>query len=181
MSTKWLLPLLWLYSHQIFMGINVQAFPVDDLDVRQDSSVCARFPTAGRVNPGQTNVYPCDTSYIRKNFPCSSGDDTKTQPCLGDQLKPWTSIYMGPDTTSSQPKAKKPATFKTNFQEPTILSVTDTLNQAEHFLVKANGEFVGETGFETGYSNLNTCGYNTECARTSGYSHGYFLLPAGMY
>lgn len=140
--------------------------------------MCDKFPDAGPVNRGQTNVYPCDTSFIKQAFPCT--DSSSTRPCTKELLQNWKSVYGGPAATTADPKAKAAVTFTTSYDFPVVLSVTDTLNQAEHFLIKVNGNFVGETGGETGYSNLNTCGANAECAIKGPYSHGFYLVPAGQ-
>ncbi|KAF2725368.1 hypothetical protein K431DRAFT_309518, partial [Polychaeton citri CBS 116435] len=139
---------------------------------------CDKFPEAGPVNPGQTNVHPCDTSFIRSQFPCSNN---KTRPCLGGEVQAWRSGYMGPAPIPEDRYAKRPFSIATAYNFPVILSVTDTINQAEHFLVTLDGRFIGETGSETGYSNVNSCGNDYECAIREKYSRGYFLIPAGVH
>lgn len=142
-------------------------------------SVCSNSPGAAPVQAGQTNVYNCDTSFLRDKFPCST---TGERPCMGDQVQNWQTGYLPSAATAEDPYAKRPLTISTNYDFPVILTVVDNYNQAEHFLIKNNGQFIGETGRETGYSNANTCGANNDCALNSkDYTRGFFLIPAGMF
>lgn len=144
--------------------------------------MCDNFPGAGPVNDGQTNVYPCDTSFIRDEFPCS---ETGTQPCYGTQVQGWQQGYLAAAGGGSPRYTKKPFTITTNYAYPVILSIVDSYQQAEHYVVLVNGQFAGESGGERGYTNLNSCGRNTDCAlngpwqKNMPYTRGFFLIPPG--
>ncbi|KAK3196577.1 hypothetical protein K4F52_000459 [Lecanicillium sp. MT-2017a] len=169
---------VWLSYSWFLQSVYANALSsAGGIEARQDdgAAVCAEFPGAGPVNPGQTNRYPCDTHFLRSNFPCSQ---TGTRPCVGKRLVPWTEAYLAP--APPPPYKKKPVVLRTNYDFPVILSIVDTYNQAEHYVVTANGKFIGETGGETGYSNVNSCGRNAECSIRGPYTRGYFLIPAGM-
>ncbi len=141
------------------------------------ADVCDNYPDAGPVNEGQTNVYPCDTSFIRSSFNCSATGD---KPCTGQNVKPWTSGYIPSKAIPGDRWGKAPYVFSTNYNFPVILTITDTLEQAEHFLVKLNGQFLGESGRETGYSNVNYNGNNfNACLNNERYTRGFFLIPKG--
>lgn len=146
--------------------------------VVRKEEVCSTFADAGPVNAGQDNVHPCDTSFLRSKFPCS---EDRVRPCMGAQVQGWTIGTLSSRPVAGDAYAKAPVVVTTNYDYPVIMTVTDTSNQAEHFLIESNGKFIGETGFENGYSNVNTCANNAECSVTrGGYSKGYFLIPAGM-
>lgn len=148
-------------------------------DAGDCGDVCSRFPGAGPVNSGQQNVYSCDTSFIRNNFPCTANNGSI--PCTSEEVAPWVSKYLPPDPDSG-PYYKKPVIIRTDYTYPTVLTVTDTVNQAEHWLIRLNGAFVGESGGETGYTNVDYVGFNGDAAVKDGrYSKGFFLIPPGMY
>jgi len=63
-----------------------------------------------------------------------------------------------------------------------ILTLVDTETQSEHFLLKMDGEYLGETGGENGYTNQYIGDWNNpEWCLTNGYTRGYFRIPAGPH
>lgn len=143
------------------------------------AAICNEFPDAGPVNSGQNNTYPCDTSFIRSQFNCSETGDA---PCMSGNVKPWASGYLAPKATPDDEWGKAPFVFTTNYSFAVILTITDTLEQAEHFLVKVNDKFVGESGRETGYSNVNYNGNNYNAALANkAYTRGFYMIPSGTF
>lgn len=152
-----------------------------------NETICGRFPDAGPVPERQTNVYPCDTSFIRSEFPCDEGGK---RPCLGDQLTSSTPGYLRWGYAPyAQPNEPKPFETTSNYDFPVILVATDREAQSEHFLLELDDEFLGETGGEIdGYTNLY--GYPQATVddvlrppKASGrdiyYTRGFFLIPPG--
>ena len=124
-------------------------------------------------------VYPekGDTSYDDTQFPCSSG---KEKPCRSTEVQGWLSAVLPWGGAYQQPGPPKPFDLETNFLFPVIMSIVDVEAQSEHFLLKLDNEFLGETGGEDGYKNVYVGNYNDpEWCLTNGYTRGYYLIPAG--
>lgn len=152
-----------------------------------NETICGRFPDAGPVPANQTNVYPCDTSFIRSKFPCDEGGK---RPCFGDQVTNSAPgyLYWGA-APNAQPNEPRPFETTTNYNFPVILVATDREAQSEHFLLELDGEFLGETGGEIdGYTNLY--GYPQATVddilrppksgtRNIYYTRGFYLIPPG--
>ncbi|KAK4235965.1 hypothetical protein C8A03DRAFT_36151 [Achaetomium macrosporum] len=121
-----------------------------------------------------------DTSYNEADFPCSDG---RERPCRGEQVQPWREARLnwgGPGHT--QPDPPKPFETTVNFDFDVVMSIVDIEAQSEHFLVKLDGEFLGETGGEIGYKNVYTGEYNNpEWCLLNGYTRGYFRIPKGRH
>lgn len=63
-----------------------------------------------------------------------------------------------------------------------MMSIVDVEAQSEHFLIKLDGEFLGETGGENGYTNkyIGTW-WDLEWCLAHAYTRGYFWIPAGKH
>lgn len=120
-----------------------------------------------------------DNSYKVEDFPCS---ENKEKPCRGKELKTWQKAVLPWDGEYQQPGPPKPYKFEIEYDFPVILTLVDTETQSEHFLLKMDGEYLGETGGENGYTNQYIGDYNNpEWCLTNGYTRGYFRIPAGMH
>lgn len=61
------------------------------------------------------------------------------------------------------------------------MTIVDVEAQSEHFLVNVAGKFKGETGGETGYTNVYRGYYNDPYwCLANGYTRGWFRIPAGQ-
>ena len=120
-----------------------------------------------------------DTSYNPADFPCSAG---RERPCRGEQVKAWTAAVLPWGGTYIQPGPPKPHDIEVNYDYDIIMSIVDVEAQSEHFLLKLDGEFFGETGGENGYKNLYVGNYNDpEWCLLNGYTRGYFRIPRGKH
>jgi hypothetical protein len=137
-------------------------------------------------NPSRKPIADCaqrvhpecgDTSYDEANFPCSAG---RERPCRGEEVKAWTKGAMYWNWKYQQPGPPQPCVMSVEFDSDVVMSLVDVEAQSSHFLVKLNGEFLGETGGEYGYKNTYTGWYNVpEWCLLNGYSRGYFRIPKG--
>ncbi|KAK4187739.1 hypothetical protein QBC35DRAFT_384308 [Podospora australis] len=120
-----------------------------------------------------------DTSYNPSNFPCSAG---RERPCRGAQLQDWKPAKLPWTGKHPQPGPPQPFVTEINFDEDVIMSIVDVEAQSEHFLIKLDGEFWGETGGERGYKNQYVGNYNdAEWCLLNGYTRGYFRIPKGKH
>jgi hypothetical protein len=120
-----------------------------------------------------------DTSYKVEDFPCS---ENKEKPCRGKEIKTWQKAVLPWGGEYQQPGPPKPYKFKIEYDFPVILTLVDTETQSEHFLLKMDGEYLGDTGGEDGYTNQYIGDYNNpEWCLTNGYTRGYFRIPAGKH
>lgn len=79
-----------------------------------------------------------------------------------------------------QPGPPKPHEMWVEYDFPVIMSIVDVEAQSEHFLLKLDDKFLGETGGENGYKNEYVGQYwDAEWCLTNGYTRGYFRIPAG--
>lgn len=103
------------------------------------------------------------------------------KPCRGKELKGWQPPKLPWDAEYQQPGPPRPYKFEIEYDFPVILTLVDTETQSEHFLLRMDGEYLGETGGENGYKNEYIGDYNNpEWCLTNGYTRGYFRIPAGM-
>jgi len=120
-----------------------------------------------------------DTSYNPADFPCSNGRET---PCRGDEVKTWTEAVLPWGGSYVQPGPPKPLEIEVDYSFDVMMTLVGTQAQSEHFLVKLDGEFLGETGGEDGYKNLYTGYYNDpEWCLVKKYTRGYFRIPRGEH
>lgn len=118
------------------------------------------------------------TTAPASKFPCSKDD---LNPCRGKQAQGWTSFSVVWDYTHVRPDPPAPFVTTSNFDYDTILTLTDDIYQAEHFLVKMDGKDIGET-HEDGWKNEKLyCGKDAEACMAKGFSHGSFPIPAGKH
>ncbi|KAM4064431.1 hypothetical protein HRG_006242 [Hirsutella rhossiliensis] len=142
------------------------------------SDVCSRS-SAKPIKDRATRVHKCDTSYAEENFPCSKG---KEPPCRGAEVKGWSSAKLPWGGAYKQPGPPKPFEMWVNYDDPVVMSIVDVEAQSEHFLLKLDDEFLGETGGEDGYVNKYIGDWNNpEWCLLNGYTRGYFRIPAGRH
>ncbi|KAL2148657.1 hypothetical protein VTH82DRAFT_2211 [Thermothelomyces myriococcoides] len=139
----------------------------------------------GRCYPSITDcadrAYPQygDTSYKPADFPCSAG---RERPCRGEEVKPWSVAKLPWGGSYQQPGPPKPYDIEVNYDFDIIMTIVDIEAQSEHFLIKLDGEFLGETGGENGYKNVYVGNYNDpEWCLLNGYTRGYFRIPRGKH
>ncbi|KAH8663355.1 hypothetical protein BGZ61DRAFT_562607 [Ilyonectria robusta] len=133
------------------------------------------------IKDGATRADPCkgDTSYNEDDFPCSKG---KEKPCRGAQVKGWTAATLPWGGAYVQPGPPKPHEMWVEYDFPVVMSIVDVEAQSEHFLLKLDDKFLGETGGENGYKNEYVGQYwDAEWCLTNGYTRGYFRIPAGRH
>ncbi|KAK4450467.1 hypothetical protein QBC34DRAFT_349222 [Podospora aff. communis PSN243] len=120
-----------------------------------------------------------DTSYNPADFPCSAG---RERPCRGEQVQEWRPAKLDWGGNYQHPNAPKPYDIQVDFNFDVIMSIVDVEAQSEHFLIKLDGEFFGETGGEVGYKNQYVGNYNDpEWCLLNGYTRGYFRIPKGKH
>ncbi|KAF4124937.1 hypothetical protein GMORB2_3776 [Geosmithia morbida] len=113
-------------------------------------------------------------------FPCSKDDD---KPCRGAQVQGWTVFKTLFDAKHKYDGNTYPGpwTRTLDLDEDTILTVTDSWYQAEHWTVSLDGQVIGET-HEDGFQNEKlSCTTDGDSCIAKGFSHGSFMLPKGKH
>lgn len=91
----------------------------------------------------------------------------------------WQPFYFGPNDTWALPSNTSGA-FYTNYRIPTVIRITDAFKTGDRFALYLNGTFLGNTSIAT----INTTTYTTfpnEAWIQANYSHGEWLIPAGLH
>lgn len=91
----------------------------------------------------------------------------------------WQPFFFGSSGTWAVPSSTSSA-FYTNYTVPVVVRIIDTYKPGDRFALYLNGQFLGNTSLGNANSTLYTP-YPNEAWVQANFSHGEWLLPAGLH
>ncbi|GFF94825.1 hypothetical protein IFM53868_07714 [Aspergillus udagawae] len=157
---------------------------VETITVRETDTVTA---TTTILNPDAvTTCTPCSvespatTAGTVPVTPATTTAPTPVPLCT-TTVQNWNRVSLMWTPEHPKPGPPSPATFASNFDYETILTLTDDLASLERFEVYQDFQFIGRTSERTAESTSRKDVQDAGEAIRLGFSHGSFTVPAGAH